>query len=129
MRKFSAIALVSCLTLGATAVLAQTTPSTSMDKPATSGTMSKTTKTSTATTKTTKTTKMKAHRVTGDVSKLDCTANTLTVGTTDLNTNDKTTVTVNGKKGACADLKDGMKATASYVEKDGKKWATHISAK
>jgi hypothetical protein len=128
MRKFSAIALVSCLTLGATAVLAQTTPSTSMDKPATSGTMSKTTKTTTATTKTT-TTKMKAHKVTGALSKVDCTANTLTVGTTDLNTNDKTTITVNGKKGACADLKDGMKATASYVEKDGKKWATHISAK
>jgi hypothetical protein len=130
MRKFSAIALVSCLTLGATAAFAaqtSTTPSTSMDKPATSGSMSKTTKTTTATTKTT--TKMKAHKVTGDVSKLDCTANTLTVGTTDLNTNDKTTVTVNGKKGACADLKDGMKATASYVEKDGKKWATHISAK
>lgn len=127
MRKFSAIALVSCLTLGATAVFAQTTPSTSMDKPATSGTMSKTTKTTTAT-KTTKTT-MKAHKVTGDISKLDCTANTLTVGTTDLNTNDKTTVTVNGKKAACADLKDAMKATASYVEKDGKKWATHISAK
>jgi hypothetical protein len=126
MRKFSAIALVSCLTLGATAVFAQTTPSTSMDKPATSGTMSKTTKTTTAT-KTTM--KMKAHKVTGDVSKLDCTANTLTIGTADLNTNDKTTITVNGKKGACADLKDGMKATASYVEKDGKKWATHISAK
>lgn len=126
MRKFSAIALVSCLTLGATAAFAQTTPSTSMDKPAASAT--KTTKTTTATT-TTKTTKMKAHKVTGDLSKVDCTANTLTVGTTDLNTNDKTTITVNGKKGACADLKDGMKATASYVEKDGKKWATHISAK
>ena len=126
MRKFSAIALVSCLTLGATAAFAQTTPSTSMDKPAASAT--KTTKTTTATT-TTKTTKMKAHKVTGDLSKVDCTANTLTIGTTDLNTNDKTTITVNGKKGACADLKDGMKATASYVEKDGKKWATHISAK
>jgi hypothetical protein len=126
MRKLSAIALVSCLTLGASAVFAQATPSTSMDKPATSSS-SKTT-TSTSTTKTTKTTS-KAHKVTGDISKLDCTANTLTVGTTDLNTNDKTTFTVKGKKGACADLKDGMKATASYTEKDGKKWATHISAK
>ena len=126
MRKFSAIALVSFLTLGATAAFAQTTPSTSMDKPATSGSMSKSTKTTTAT-KTTM--KMKAHKVTGDISKLDCTANNLTVGKTDLNTNDKTTITVKGKKGACADLKDGMKATASYVEKDGKKWATHISAK
>ena len=125
MRKFSAIALVSCLTLGATAIYAQTTTSTSMDKPATGASKTTTTKTTTAT----KTTKTKAHRVTGDISKLDCTANTLTVGTTDLSTNDKTTVTVNGKKGACADLKDGMKATASYVEKDGKKWATHISAK
>jgi hypothetical protein len=121
MRKFSAIALVSCLTLGATAMYAQTTPSTS-----TSATKTTTTKTTTAT-KTT--TKAKAHRVTGDISKLDCTGNTLTVGTTDLNTNDKTTVTAMGKKATCADLKDGMKATASYVEKDGKKWATHISAK
>src|SRR5436309_11284112 len=121
MRKFSAIALVSCLTLGATAAFAaqtSTTPSTSMDKPAASATKTTATKT-TATTKTT--TKTKAHKVTGDVSKLDCTANTLTIGTADLNTNDKTTVTVNGKKGACADLKDGKKATASYVEKDGKK--------
>ncbi|HEY2291264.1 MAG TPA: hypothetical protein VGM86_11235 [Thermoanaerobaculia bacterium] len=120
MRKFSAIALVSCLTLGATAMYAQTTTSTSADKSAT--------KTTTTTTKAT-TTKAKAHKVSGDISKLDCTANTLTVGTTDLSTNDKTTITVNGKKAACADLKDGMKATASYVEKDGKKWATHISAK
>ncbi len=126
MRKFSAIALVSFLTLGATAVFAQTSTSTSMDKPAAGSSMSKTT---TTTSKTTKTTKMKAHKVTGDVSKLDCTANTLTVGSTDLNMNEKTTVSVNGKKAACADLKDGMKATASYVEKDGKKWATHISAK
>lgn len=128
MRKFSAIALVSCLTLGATAAFAQTSTSTSMDKPAASSSATKTT-TATKTTATKTTTKMKAHKVTGDLSKADCTANTLTVGTTDLNTNDKTTITVNGKKGACADLKDGMKATASYVEKDGKKWATHISAK
>lgn len=126
MRKFSAIALVSFLTLGATAVFAQTSTSTSTDASA-----SKTTTTKTTTAKTTKTTKAKAHRVTGDISKLDCTANTLTVGKTDLNTNDKTTVSVNGKKGgACADLKDGMKATASYTtDKDGKNWATHISAK
>jgi len=128
MRKFSAIALVSCLTLGATAIYAQTTPSTSMDKPATGASKTTTTKTTTATTKTT--TKAKAHKVTGDISKLDCTANTLTVGTKDLNTNDKTHITVNGKKAACADLKDGMKATASYTtDKDGKNWATHISAK
>ena len=121
MRKLSAIALVSCLTLGAAAVYAQATPSTSASA----------TKTTTTTTKATTTTKTtaKAHKVTGDISKLDCTANTLTVGTTDLSTNDKTTVTVHGKKGACTDLKDGMKATASYVEKDGKNWATHISAK
>ncbi len=125
MRKFSAIALVSFLTLGATAVFAQTSTSTSTD----SG-MSKTTTTKTTTAKTTKTTKAKAHRVTGDVSKLDCTANTMTVGTTDLNTNAKTTVSVNGKKATCADLKDGMKATASYTtDKDGKNWATHVSAK
>ncbi|MFL6235289.1 MAG: hypothetical protein ACJ76N_19295 [Thermoanaerobaculia bacterium] len=131
MRKFSAIALVSCLTLGATAVFAQTTPSTSMDKPATSGTMSKTTKTTTAT-KTTKTTTAKAHKVTGDISKLNCQVepNSLTLGTTDLNLNATTKVTVKGKKSTCADLKDGMKATASYTtDKDGKNWAKYISAK
>ena len=125
MRKLSAIALVSCLTLGAAAAFAQATPSTSMDKPATSKTTSKTT---TATTKTTTTSK--AHKVSGDISKLDCTAKTLTVGTTDLNTNDKTHVTKAGKKAACADLKDGDKASASYTtDKDGKNWATHISVK
>jgi hypothetical protein len=132
MRKFSTIALVSCLTLGATAAFAaqtSTTPSTSMDKPAASGTMSKTTKATTATTKTTKTT-MKAHKVTGDISKLDCTANTATVGTTDINLNATTKVTVKGKKATCADLKDGMKATASYTtDKDGKNWAKYVSAK
>jgi len=122
MRKFSAIALVSCLTLGATAMYAQTTTSTSAaDKTATK---------TTATTKTTTTAKPKAHKVSGDISKLDCTANTLTVGTTDLSTNDKTHVTKAGKKATCADLKDGEKATASYVtDKDGKNWATHISVK
>lgn len=120
MRKFSAIALVSCLTLGATAMYAQTTTSTSADKSAT--------KTTTTTTKAT-TTKTKAHKVSGDISKLDCTANTLTVGTTDLSTNDKTHIMKAGKKATCADLKDGDKATASYVEKDGKKWATHIAVK
>jgi hypothetical protein len=127
MRKFSAIALVSCLTLGVTAVFAQTTPSTSMDKPATSGTMSKTTKTTTATKSTTKT---MAHKVSGDLSKTDCTANTLTVGTTDLSLNATTKITAKGKKATCADLKDGMKATASYTtDKDGKNWAKYISAK
>lgn len=123
MRKLSAIALVSCLTLGATAVYAQTTPSTS----ASSATKTTTTKTATATTKATT---AKAHKVTGDVSKLDCTANTLTVGTTDLSTNDKTHVTKAGKKVTCADLKDGDKATASYTtDKDGKNWAKYISVK
>lgn len=126
MRKLSAIALVSCLTLGATAAFAaQTTPSTSTDKPAASGTMTKTTKTTTATTKTT----TKSHKVSGDISKLDCTAKTLTVGTTDLSLNDTTKISMGGKKVACSDLKDGAKATASYTEKDGKNWAKYISAK
>ena len=120
MRKLSAIALVSCLTFGATAIYAQATTSTSAEK--------NTTKTTTTTTKTT-TAKPKAHKVSGDISKLDCTANTLTVGTTDLSTNDKTSIMKGGKKATCADLKDGDKATASYVEKDGKNWATHISVK
>jgi hypothetical protein len=128
MRKFSAIALVSFLTLGATAVIAQTSTSTSMDKPAAGSSMSKTTTTAT---KTTKTTKTAAKRVTGDVSKTDCTAKTLTVGATDLNLNDASKITVGGKKGAtCADLKDGRKATASYtVGTDGKNWVKYISAK
>lgn len=122
MRKFSAIALVSCLTLGATAIYAQTTPSTSASSSAT--------KTTTTATKTTKTTTAKAHKVTGDISKLDCTANTLTVGTTDLSTNDKTHFTKAGKKAACTDLKDGDKATASYTtDKDGKNWAKYVSGK
>jgi hypothetical protein len=126
MRKFSAIALVSCLTLGATAAFAaQTTPSTSMDKPA-AGSMTKTTTTKTAA-KTTTT--MKAKKVTGDISKLDCTAKTMTIGTTDLNLNDTSKVMMNGKKSACTDLKDGAKATASYVEKDGKNWVKYLSAK
>ena len=126
MRKLSAIALVSCLTLGTTAALvAQTTPSTSADKPATS-TMSKSSKTTTTTT--TKTT-AKSHKVSGDISKLDCTAKTLTVGTTDLSLNDTTKINKGGKKSACTDLKDGDKASASYTEKDGKNWAKYISVK
>src|SRR5262249_55244264 len=109
-----------CLTLGAAAVYAQATPSTSASA----------TKTTTTKTETTKTTTAKAHKVTGDISKLDCTANTLTVGTTDLNTNDKTHVTKAGKAAKCADLKDGDKATASYTtDKDGKNWAKYISVK
>ena len=129
MRKFSAIALVSCLTLGATAMYAQTTPSTSMDKPATSGTMSKTTKTTTAT-KTTKTT-AKPHKVTGDITAVDCTTEpkNVTIGTTQLYINSATKITVKGKKVDCDDLKKDMKATASYTEKDGKNWAKYISAK
>jgi hypothetical protein len=118
MRKYFAIALVSCLTLGATAMYAQATASTSA-----SATKTTTTKTTTATTATSK-----AHKVSGDVSKLDCTAKTLTVGTTDLNINDKTHITKAKKKAACTDLKDGDKATASYTtDKDGKNWAKYIS--
>ncbi|PYQ56820.1 MAG: hypothetical protein DMF53_24395 [Acidobacteria bacterium] len=133
MRKFSAIALVSCLTLGATAAFAaqtSTTPSTSMDKPAASGTMSKTTKTTTATSKSTKTT-AKAHKVTGDITAVDCTTEpkNVTIGTTQLYINSATKITVKGKKVDCDDLKKDMKATASYTEKDGKNWAKYISAK
>jgi hypothetical protein len=125
MRKFSAIALVSCLTLGATAVFAQTTPGTSADKPAAA---TKTTTTKAAAT--TKTTAVKPTKVSGDISKLDCTAKTLTVGTTDLSLNDTSKISVGGKKGStCADLKDGQKATASYTAKDGKNWVKYISAK
>jgi hypothetical protein len=118
MRKYFAIALVSCLTLGATAMYAQATASTSATK-------TTTTKTTTATTATSK-----AHKVSGAISKLDCTAKTLTVGTTDLSTNDKTHFTKAGKKAACTDYKDGDNATASYTtDKDGKNWAKYISVK
>ena len=131
MRKFSAIALVSCLTLGATAAFAaqtSTTPSTSMDKPAASATKTTATKT-TATTKTT--TKTKAHKVTGDITAVDCTTEpkNVTIGTTQLYINSATKITVKGKKVDCDDLKKDMKATASYTEKDGKNWAKYISAK
>jgi hypothetical protein len=132
MRKLSTIALVSCLTLGATAAMAaQTTPSTSMDKPATSGTMTKTTKT----TATTKTTTTKSHKVTGEISNLDCAATPATVtivapaSPTDLVIIQTSTISVDGKKAKCADLKNGEKATASYATKDGKNNVRHLSAK
>jgi hypothetical protein len=128
MRKFSAIALVSCLTLGATAVFAQTTPSTSMDKPATGATKTTATKTTTATTKTTKTT-VKAHKVTGDITAIDCTTapQKVTIKTTDLDVTATTKITIKGKKATCADLKKDDDATATYTVKDGKNEAKSIN--
>jgi Cu/Ag efflux protein CusF len=79
---------------------------------------------------TTKTTaKTTAHKITGDISKVDCAAMILTVGTTELTVTDTTHITMSGKKAACADLKDGAKATASYTTKDGKNIARYVSVK
>jgi sRNA-binding protein len=123
MRKLSVVALASVLTLGAAAVVSAqtaTTPSTSMDKPATT--------TSAKTTTTTTTTKT-AHAVhaTGKVTAMDATAKTLTIKST-YNLQDDTKYTVKGKAATMSDVhvgdtvtvtywKDGMKATKVNVTK------------
>ena len=89
MRKISALALASCLTLGATAALAQTAPAPAPTTTATSATSTTTaTSASATTTKSTHKTKHHAkktmtHKVTGEISKLDCPGMTLTIKTTD----------------------------------------------
>jgi hypothetical protein len=124
MRKLSTIALVSCLTLGATAAMAaQTTPSTSMDKPATSGTMTKTTKA--AKTTTTTTTKAKAGHVNGALTAMDATARTITVKDT-YTVTDATKLTAKGKAITMADLHVGDTVSVTYT-KNGDKWdATRV---
>lgn len=115
MRKLSALALVSCLTLGATAAFAaQTTPSTSMDKPA-AGSMSKSTKTTTTMTKTTTTTK--PGHASGKVTAVDCTAHTVTIKDT-YTTSDTTKMTSKGKAITCADVHVGDTVSVTYT-KDG----------
>jgi hypothetical protein len=126
MRKFSAIALVSCLTLGATAAFAaQTTPSTSMDKPATSGSMSKSTKTTTATT-TTKTTKVKPGHASGAITAMDATAKTVTVKDT-YTVTDTTKIMAKGKAITMADLHVGDKVSVTYTKDGAANNATRIT--
>jgi sRNA-binding protein len=125
MRKLSTIALVSCLTLGATAAMAaQTTPSTSMDKPATSGTMAKTTKAAAKTTTTT-TTKTKAGHASGALTAMDATARTITVKDT-YTVTDTTKLTAKGKAITMADLHVGDTVSVTYT-KNGANWdATRV---
>lgn len=114
MRKLSTIALVSCLTLGATAAMAaQTTPSTSTSKPATSGTMTKTAKATTTTTKTTMAHGMSAK---GAITAMDATAKTITVGSGTYTLTDATKIMEHGKKVTMADLHVGDTVSLSYTK-------------
>jgi len=113
MRKMTAFALVSCLSLSATALIAQTTPSTSMDKPATTtGTMTKTTST------TAKKTTTHAMSAKGAVTAMDATAKTITVGDKTFATTDTTKYMAHGKKAMMSDVKVGDMVSVSYT-KDG----------
>ena len=114
MRKLHVVALASVLTLGAVAAFAQTTPSTSMDKPAT-GSMS-TTKTTTAT-KTTMS--KKASHATGKITAMDATAKTVTLKDT-YNTSDDTKFMAKGKAITMGDLHVGDTVVVTYW-KDGMK--------
>jgi hypothetical protein len=122
MRKLSAIALVSCMTLGATAAMAaQATPSTSTDKPATSGSMTKTTKATT-------TTKTVTHAMAakGAITAMDATAKTLTVGTATYTLTDATKITAHGKKMTMADLHVGDTVSLSYTKNGDAMDATRV---
>ena len=116
MRKLSAIALVSCLSLGVTAAMAQTTPSTSMDKPATSGSM--TSGSMSKTTTTTSKSKMHTMSAKGAITAMDATAKSITVGDHTYMMTDTTKVMAHGKKMMMSDLKVGDMVSVSYT-KDG----------
>jgi hypothetical protein len=125
MRKLSTIALVSCLTLGATAAMAaQTTPSTSMDKPATSGTMTKTTKAAKTTTMTKTTTHTMSAK--GAVTAMDATARTITVGTNTYTLTDATKITSHGKTMMMTDLHVGDTVSLSYTKNGAAMDATRV---
>ncbi len=117
MRKLHVVALASVLTLGAVAAFAQTTPSTSMDKPATSATATKATKTTT--TKTTTTKKSTASHATGKITAMDATAKTITIKDT-YNTSDDTKFMAKGKAITMGDLHVGDTVVVTYA-KDGMK--------
>jgi hypothetical protein len=114
MRKLHVVALASVLTLGAVAAFAQTTPSTSMDKPATSTTATKTTATKTTTTK-----KATASHATGKITAMDATAKTVTLKDT-YNTSDDTKFMAKGKAITMGDLHVGDTVVVTYW-KDGMK--------
>ncbi len=116
MRKLHVVALASVLTLGAVAAFAQTTPSTSMDKPATSATATKTTATAT---KTTTTKKATASHATGKITAMDATAKTITLKDT-YNASDDTKFMAKGKAITMGDLHVGDTVAVTYW-KDGMK--------
>ena len=121
MRKMTAFALVSCLSLGATALVAQsTTPSTSMDKPASTTAAATKTKTAKTTTTTAKTaTKAKNLTTHGAVTAMDATAKTITIKDT-YNTSDDTKFMAKDKAITMADLHVGDTVVVTYA-KDGMK--------
>jgi hypothetical protein len=123
MRKMTAFALVSCLSLGATALVAQTTPSTSMDKPA-AGSMTKTTATTATTTK--KTTMAKGSHAHGAITAMDATAKTVTVKDT-YNVSDTTKITDGGKAIMMSDLKVGDTIYVTYMKNGDKMDASKIT--
>jgi hypothetical protein len=118
MRKLHVVALSAVLTLGAVAAFAQTTPSTSMDKPATTATATKATK-ATTTTKTTTVKKSTASHATGKITAMDATAKTITLKDT-YNTSDDTKFMAKGKAITMGDLHVGDTVVVTYA-KDGMK--------
>lgn len=124
MRKLHVVALASVLTLGAVAAFAQTTPSTSMDKPAATATATKATKTTT--TKTTTTKKPAASHAHGAITAVDATAMTVTVKDTYTAT-DATKVTDSGKAIKFGDLKVGDTIYVTYTKNGDKNDASKIT--
>lgn len=125
MRKLHVVALASVLTLGAVAAFAQTTPSTSMDKPATSATATKATKTTT-TTKTTTAKKSTASHAHGAITAVDATAKTVTIKDT-YTTSDTTKITDGGKAITLGDLKVGDTIYVTYAKNGDKNDASKIT--
>jgi ribosomal protein S1 len=121
MRKMTAFALVSCLSLGATALVAQTTPSTSMDKPA-AGSMTKTT----ATTTTKTMTKSKNLTTHGAVTAMDATAKTITLKDT-YNVSDTTKFVDGHKTIKMEDIKVGDNVYVTYTKDGDKNNAARVS--
>ena len=72
-------------------------------------------------------------QVTGEVTAVDATANTLTVkgkkGDVMLSTDDKTTVMAGKEKKTLADVKAGDNVTVNYTEADGKNVAHKVAIK
>ncbi len=125
MRKMTAFALVSCLSLGATALVAQTTPSTSMDKPATT-TAAKATKTTTTTTTTKKASHSKVAVTHGAITAIDAAAKTITIKDT-YATSDTTKITDKGAAIKFDDLKVGDNVYVSYTKTGDKNDASKVT--